>query len=189
MATVDSRPDSELAGLLKSGDHAAFTVIYRRYWKKLLHYALQKTGDAMEAENIVQDVFVSLWNRRAKLQFSGELSPYLTVSVKYRVIKLLSKQNARRKYASDTLHTLDLPDDSTRSWLEFTELQERLEQLLNVLPEKAQLIYRLHNDEGRSHREIADELGMNEKAVNTQLVRTRKSLRLGLNSFLNSFLL
>ena len=189
MSTYSGLSDQELAALLKQGEHAAFTAIYKRYWKKLLHYALQKTSDPMEAENMVQDVFVSLWKRRAELPFSGELSRYLTVSVKYRVITLFHKQHARRLFEENALLSGHLSDDSTREYLDLAELREQLEHLVNALPEKAQLIYRMNKENDMSHREIADQLGMNEKAVNTQLVRARKTLRVGLNSFLHSFLL
>jgi RNA polymerase sigma-70 factor (family 1) len=180
--------DGKLFELMAQGDHVAFGTIYNRYWKRLLHYALQKTGDSMEAENMVQDVFVSLWKRRAELTFSGDLSRYLTVSVKYRVIKLFHKQHVRRLY-EDELLAGDLLDDSTREYLDLAELQKQLEHLVNALPKKAQLIYRMNKESDMSHREIADQLDMNEKAVNTQLVRARKTLRVGLNFFLHSILL
>lgn len=189
MIAYNEISDQELTDLLKAGDHVAFTTIYKRYWKKLVHYALQKADDPMDAENMVQDVFVSLWNRRAELTFTCELSRYLTASVKYRVIKLFHKQHARRLYEENALANHDLLDDSTREQLDLAQLEQRLEHLVNALPEKAQLIYRMSKEGEMSHRQIADQLGMNEKAVNTQLVRVRKTLRIGLNSFLNSFLL
>jgi RNA polymerase sigma factor (sigma-70 family) len=189
METYGSLSDQELTDLLKTGDHVAFTTIYKRYWKKLVHYALQKSGDPMDAENMVQDVFVSLWKRRTELTFTGELSRYLTASVKYRVIKLFHKQHAKRLYEENALLNYDLLDDSTREQLDLVQLEEQLAHLVNALPQKAQLIYRMNKESDMSHREIGDQLGMNEKAVNTQLVRIRKTLRVGLNSFLHSFLL
>jgi len=188
MTNYTNFTDDKLLELMAQDDHVAFNTIYNRYWKKLLYYALQKTGDSMEAENMVQDVFVSLWKRHAELTFSGDLSRYLTVSVKYRVIKLFHKQHVRRLYEDEVL-ACDLLDDSTREYLDLAELQEQLGHLVNALPEKAQLIYRMNKEGDMSHREIALQLNMNEKAVNTQLVRARKSLRIGLNSLLHSILL
>jgi len=142
----------------------------------------------MEAENIVQDIFVSLWNRRETLPVHENVGAYLTVSVKYRVIKLFHQTQKRILFGDEALATADLLDDSTREQLELAQMQEMLEHLINQLPEKAQLIYRLHQAGEMSHREIGEAVGMNEKAVNTQLVRARKKLQIGFN-FLHSFLL
>ncbi len=181
--------DAELLDLLRDGDRTAFDQLYHRYWKKLLHFGVQKTGDFMEAENIVQDVFVALWNRRDRLEVRGSLSAYLTVSVKYRVINWLDRQRSIRLYGEDGALAFDPLDNTTQEILELSNLREHLELLVNELPEQAQLVFRLSHDHGYSHREIAEELDMSEKAVNAHLVRSRKRLRTSLGSFLHSWLL
>jgi RNA polymerase sigma-70 factor (family 1) len=188
MSPYDPLSEKELLALLGEGDHAAFGALYKRYWRKLLHFALQKTGDSADAENLVQDVFVALWDRRESIRLTGSLENYLVVSVKYRVIRLLDKRRYQRLYAANILPA-DLLDDSTQEYLEFDAMRKRLEELLTALPENAQIIYRLAKDEGLSHRQIAEELDISEKAVNASLVRSRKFLRFGLGSFLNSILL
>lgn len=181
--------DQELILRLREGDDLAFKALYIRYWKKLLHFASQKTTDYYDAENIVQDVFVSLWNRRTELNISSGLEGYLIVSVKYRIIKLYDKHRSQRLYAENAFATGDVLDDSTQQYLEFEELRHRLEELIGALPERSALIYRMNKEDGMSHKAIATELGMSEKAVNAQLVRIKKTLRTGLNSFLASILL
>ncbi|PTS95203.1 RNA polymerase sigma-70 factor [Pedobacter sp. HMWF019] len=182
-------PDHELVLLLKEGQHTAFEELYNRYWKKILHLAVQKTGDLIEAENIVQDIFVSLWKRREVLTINSSFNNYLVVSVKYRVIKWLDKQRSKRLYEGNAIAHYDVLDDSTQQYLEFQELRSRLEKVLATLPEKSLIIYKMNKDEGMSHHQIATELGMTEKAVNSHLVRTKKVLRAHLNNFLTSFLL
>ena len=181
--------DQELIDLHNAGDELAYKALYQRYWKKLLHFASQKTGDVMEAENIVQDVFVSLWNKRSTLNIQSSLENYLVVSVKYRVIRLFEKQRAQRLYEEQSLATFDILDDSTQQYLDFEELRQQLEESIAKLPEKSALIYRMNKFEGMSHKAIADQLGLSEKAVNSSLVRSKKSLAASLRSFLNSFLL
>lgn len=182
-------PDHELVLLLRAGQHAAFEAIYNRYWKRILHLAIQKTSDIIESENIVQDIFVSLWKRRETLNISSSLNNYLVVSVKYRVIKWLDKQRVQRLYEGEKFSGYDLLDNSTQQYLEFQELREHLEKVLATLPEKSVVIYRMNKDDGMSHREIAVTLGMTEKAINSHLVRTKKVLRAHLGNFLTSFLL
>lgn len=189
MSILHSPSDVELLALMRDGDRAAFTEIYHRYWKKLLHFAVQKTGDFMEAENLVQDVFVALWNRRETIELRGSFASYLTVSVKYRVINWLVRQRSISLYGEDNKLAFDPLDNATQETLELSQLKDQLDKLVNKLPTQAQLIFRLSHDKGYTHREIAEELEMSEKAVNAHLVRSRKNLRLRLGSFLNSWLL
>lgn len=181
--------DAELITLLCEGDNHAFAEIYNRHWKQVLYYAAKKTGDLTAAEDIVQDVFVSLWKRRSQLEINSEFKNYLIVSIKYRVLKFLNRQRIKRLAEESTALNYDVLDDSTQEYLDFDELRSALEEMVCKLPERSALIYRMNKEEGMSHREIAMEMGMSEKAVNANLVRTKKTLRAGLNSFLVSFLL
>lgn len=180
--------DQELLAQVALGDAIAFRALYDRYWQRLLYFAYQKIrGDVAEAENIVQDVFVSLWDRRERLMIRGTLEAYLVVSVKYGVIKWLNRQYTQSLYNQEGV-AIDILDDSTQEYLAFDELQQRLAQVIGTLPEKARLIYRMNKEDGMSHKQIAEELDMTETAVNVTLVRTRKTLRSALGSFLSTFL-
>lgn len=179
----------ELIALLRTDNHHAFSALYDRYWKKLLYFAAQRTTAFADAENIVQDIFVSLWEKRATLQLTSTLDNYLYVSVKYRVIKLLNSQRTRRLHAETQVVNGDLLDDSTQEYLNFEELRQRLDEFIGTLPEQSRLIYLMRKEEGRSHHEIAEKLGLSEKAVNARLVRIKKQLRTGLDTFLMGFLL
>lgn len=188
MQTFSQYSDSELLHLLAGGSDEAFTEIYNRYWKKLFAVAAARIQDMEEAEEIVQEIFVSLWKRRETLEVTTALDRYLVVSVKYRVIKVLGKRYQSRKYMH-SMQASDLEDDSTRQWLAFEELQERLEALVSGLPEKCQLVYRLSREKGYSQQQIAEALHISEKTVEAHLGKALKALRHGLNQFLLSALL
>lgn len=189
MRDYSSHSDQELIDLLRDGNQLAFKVLYDRYWEKLIHYAAQKTGDLMEAENAIQEVFVSLWNRREQLDINTDLARYLTVSVKYRVIKLLDKQRTQRLHEQKSLESYDLMDDSTQQYLDLEELRSWLEENICKLPEQSAMIFRMSKEQGMSHKEISQETGLSEKAVNSHLVRSKKTLLTNLRSFLNAYLL
>ncbi len=186
MDSYSKLSDLELINLLKQGDQSAFTEIYKRYWQKLFTVAANKINDLEEAREIVQNIFISLWNRRELLDIKGTLSNYLAVSVKYRVINVLDKQNNHQKYL-DSLNASEL-DDSTQQWLEFMELKERLAELVAELPEKCRLVFQLSREQGYSQKEIAQELGISEKTVEGHLAKATKSLKTGLNNFLITLL-
>jgi RNA polymerase sigma-70 factor (family 1) len=176
--------DKELTGLLQNGDELAFTEIYNRYWTKLFAVAANKISDLDEAEEIVQDIFVSLWKRRSELDTINTLGPYLAVSVKYRVIKVLAKRGHQQKYSDYTQHIASLTDDTTQQWLDFEELRTRLAAFVADLPEKCRLVYRLSRESGFSQKQIATEMGISEKTVEAHLGKALKTLRARLSSFL-----
>jgi len=176
--------DKELIILLSSNDMQAFTEIYNRYWKKLFSIAANKIQDLDDAEEIVQDIFVALWKRRDKLSVINTLSPYLAVSVKYRVIKLLDKRNNQQKYANYSKGHINVADHSTEQWLEFEELKDRLMEFVAELPEKCRLVYQLSREAGYSQKMIAGEMGISEKTVEAHLGKALKTLRARLSQFL-----
>lgn len=189
MRDYSGNSDQELTSFLKEGNQRAFKTLYDRYWEKLIHYATQKTGDLMEAENAVQEVFVSLWSRREQLDISTDLARYLTVSVKYRVIKCLDKQRTQRLHEQNSLASYELLDDSTQQYLDLEELRSWLEENICRLPEQSAMIFRMSKEQGMSHKEISQATGLSEKAVNSHLVRSKKTLLTNLRSFLNAYLL
>jgi len=180
--------DAELIARLKLNDQIAFTEIYNRYWKKLFVIAGNKLRNLTGAEEIVQDIFVSLWNRRENLGDIKTLSAYLAVCVKYRVIKALDRLTHQQKYTDYTKGSLSLVDDSTREWLEFDELQERLAAVVADLPAKCHLVYQLSREAGYSQKQIARELSISEKTVEAHLGKALRTLRTKLGSLLFTIL-
>ena len=185
MAAYGDLSDLELTTLLKGGDHPAFAEIYKRYWKKLFTIAANKIDDFSEAEDIVQQIFVTIWERRSELEILSSLSSYLGVAVKYRVFKSLAKAARAAHYSSDEAveEALEIADDSTQQWLEFQEVRQRLSQLVATLPEKCRLVYQLSREQGYSQKQVADELNISEKTVQAHMNRAYKTLKTGLKSF------
>lgn len=180
--------DIELTDSLQKGSRVAFTEIYNRYWDKLFSIAGHKLDHLEDAEEVVQDIFIALWNRRDRLNITKTLNSYLAVSVKYRVIKILDKQYHQKKYVDSCLDEQILCDNSTQQWLEFMELKERLENLVVKLPEKCKLVYKMSREDGSSHKEIALALNISEKTVEAHLAKATEKLRTGLNSYLMTLL-
>lgn len=177
--------DLDLIGLLKQQDEAAFTEIYNRYWKKLFTAAANKVHDFNEAEDIVQKIFITIWDRRSVIEIKSSLASYLAVSVKYHVFKSLDCSFRQKHFKDEKAANavLEISDDSTRQWLEFQEIRKRLEQLVAELPEKCKLVYQLSRDKGYSQKQIAEELNISEKTVEAHLGKALKSLKTGLRSF------
>jgi RNA polymerase sigma-70 factor (family 1) len=177
--------DDELIQILKNGEEQAFTELYNRYWKKLFTAAANKLQHLEEAEDIVQQVFVSIWNRREELEIHSSVSSYLAVAVKYRVLKHLNSR-FKHKHFSDIAAEeviIELADDSTQEWLEYNEVNRRLQQVIDALPEKCRLVYEMSRIEGRSHKEIAATMDLSEKTIEWYITKALKSIRTGLKIF------
>lgn len=181
MEVYNKLSDVQLTNLLKTGDHAAFTEIYNRYWKKMFVLAGQKLDDLDEAKEIVQQIFVRFWERRAELEIQGSLSAYLSVSVKYRIINALDMHYVRKNYMDNLSVTSEI-DDSTQEWLDFEEIKERLAILVSDLPEKCRLVFLMSREQGLSQKQIAKELDISEKTVEAHLGKAIKTLKTGLSS-------
>lgn len=180
--------DHELIAFLKEDDQEAMREIYNRYWDKLLAVAVNRLAIEEEAEECVQDVFLSLWKRRDGLVLNHALSTYLGVAVKYQVINRLDKRYAKRQ-----LQTTELLDEMTvpsaEAYLFEKELLERIAATVQALPEKCQMIYRMSREEGKSNKEIATELDISEKTVEGHVTRALKDIRNNLSTFVPAFMI
>ena len=186
LTSLTNIADSQLLQLLAKGDSDAFTEIYNRYWEKLLFIAGIKFRDLAVAEEMVQDVFLDVWNRRSEMGNVVNLEGYLAVSMKYKVINAQAKLKHHTNYQNHIAANGLTFDNSTEEWLKFQELQEKLSKLVSKLPEKCRITYQLSKDYGLSHKEIATKLNVSEKAVEANLARAVKSLRKAFSSFMSS---
>lgn len=186
--TPTSYSDKELLTLISKGDDKAFTELYNRYWDKLLFISGIKFRNLSVAEEMVQDVFLDIWNRRSELNITGELEAYLAVSMKYKVINAQVKLKRATEYQQYALICQTLQDNSTEEWLSFNELKGRLSLLVSKLPEKCRITYLLSREQGLSQKEIATQLHITEKAVEANVSRAVKSLRISMKEILSSIL-
>jgi RNA polymerase sigma-70 factor (family 1) len=176
--------EKELLTRLNNNDPGAFTDIYNLYWKKLFFIAAQKLNDLSEAEEIVQDIFLDIWNRRTELAISGDLSSYLSVSVKYKVINILAKRNRQLRYHLHVASTQTESDLSTEHNIRIDELREQLSKETAKLPEKCRMVFQMSREEGYSQKQIAKRLSISEKTVESHLSKALRTLRTNLSHLL-----
>jgi RNA polymerase sigma-70 factor (family 1) len=167
--------DQELTALLKAGDQLAFTEIYKRYAKQITTFAAAESrlNDLDDAGDVLHDLFVWLWEERAKLAITGNLKNYLFTAIRNRIIDHIRKNNTRHKY-TELLEELSY---SLEQQLEAKELGQMLEHSLTNLPPRTAEIYRLSRHDHLSVKEIAVRLGLSEQTVKNQLATALKHLR------------
>lgn len=175
-------PDEMLGRLLFTGDPKAYEAIYRRYWRPLFSIATWKTSSQSVAEEMVQELFLRLWENRQKTLIENP-EAYLKTALKYSVISFIKAKLVNRQaelgeacdQATDQLADTDVG---------LAELSAALENALNLLPEKTRLVFQMSRFEQRSTSEIASQLGLTDRAVEYHITQSLRLLRFQLKDYL-----
>lgn len=187
MENFSSYDNKELLLQLKKDSSKAFTEFYKRYWQKLFAIAYNRLKEIQSAEDIVHDVFTSLWANRQKLQIES-LENYLATSVKYMVLNRIRKNERERKY-NNGLHTTPVVDFPVETSLHFKRILERVKKEVEKLPEKCKLIFKYSRDEGKPVKQIAKELNISPKTVENQLTKALKQIKSSVKTLFISMLM
>lgn len=165
----------ELLNRLKDGDELAFKEIYNNYWKFLFNLAVQKVKTTEIAEEIVQNIFIDLWENRETRNINN-IKAYLSGAVRYGVINYIKNQLVQEKYKEYTAQK-ETGFETIESVYHLKELNSRIEIGISTLPLKTQSIFRLSRFELLSNKEIAKNFNISEKAVEYHITQSLKSLK------------
>jgi RNA polymerase sigma-70 factor (family 1) len=177
MNLVKELDEPNLLSLLREDSEAAFTEIYNRFWKSLFRTAYHILQDKEASQDIVQNVFVSLWQRRAELRIDN-LKGYLHQAARFGVFKAIREQQHDQEFYDRLAQvTADIITDNP---LIFKEQQELLRQLIGNLPEDCRETFRLSREENMTYKQIAELLGISEKTVEKRMSRSLQHIRSGL---------
>ncbi|WP_421918405.1 RNA polymerase sigma-70 factor [Marinifilum sp.] len=187
--------DQDQLKQLAKGSSKAFQLIFDRYYSELIHIAEYYMKDAKQVEDVIQDVFLQLWEKRSKLKIHTTLRAYLVRSVQNKCIDKLRRNTLSDKYQDDQKFKLreailmQSYADNSLGVLYEKELKEKLVDALEKLPEKCLMTFQLSRDEGMKNADIAKEMGISEKAVERNMTRSLKILRRELSEYLSSIVL
>ncbi|SDG19698.1 RNA polymerase sigma-70 factor, ECF subfamily [Dyadobacter soli] len=179
-----STPDhDELLAGLKAENEAAFRKIYEKFWSPLYAVAYNHVRDRAVAEEMVQELFTKLWLKRDQLTIHTSLQAYLYQSVRHMVYDYIDMQQVRRRVHEEILSQGSEITHLTEETLDFQELQLRLAQAVDELPQPAQAVFKMSRQEYLSLKEIAGRLNVSSKAAEYHLTRALRILRLRLKDF------
>jgi RNA polymerase sigma-70 factor (family 1) len=173
----ETTTDHQLLELIRRDDREAFTELYNRYWDRLFTVAMNRLDDEQETEEVVQEVFLSLWQRRSVIQLTHTMNTYLSVAVKYRIINHLDKRYRKKRHMDQLAINLPQGEDSTSHWLLEKELRRQLDEGISRLPEKCRIVFLLSRGEHKTNAEIAAQLNISEKTVEAHMTKALGSLR------------
>ncbi|MDP2414713.1 RNA polymerase sigma factor [Daejeonella sp.] len=184
MSIYNSLKDSELLGLLRSGNEKAFAEIYERYWGLMFHHVLKMTGDKDETKDLVQELFTNLWLNVEQIEPETNIAAYLYVSARNKVINLIRHDKVKNNYLSSLSNFANHHQNSILEQLSAKDLSIAIEREIQNLPSKMREIFELSRKKIRTHKEIAEELQISDKTVKKQINNAIKILRLRLNIFI-----
>lgn len=176
MAANSNLTDRELIELLKARNNEAFEEIFRRYEPLLLNFIYKKINDKDTAKDILQDIFIQLWNNRDRLEILT-LSSYLYTAALNRIRDLYKHQVIHDGHIAVLQNILNEHDRSADYQLREKDITILIEKEIKALPPKMQEVFQLRREAFLSNKEISEKLGISEQTVETHMKRALKTLK------------
>lgn len=177
LAIESQHIDRRLIRKLKGGDTNAFQEVFNTYSDQLFHYAFSYLKDTNDSEEIIQDVFLHLWEIKSQVDEEKSLKSFLYKMTVNRVFNHLKRQIVRQKYESYVMNRPLSFHETPEERMCSNELNIKIQNLLAGLPEQKRKIFIMSRLKGCSNAEIAEELGVSLRTVENQVYRATKFLK------------
>ena len=165
---------------VRDGDIRAYETLFRRYYEPLCLYGNKITSDMDVAEEIVQELFYTLWKDRESLRIVWSVKPYLYGAVRNHSLQYLEHLKVREQYYRKMTangQPESNPHDSPQEILEYKELEERLHAVLESLPQRRRDIFRMNRFEGMKYEQIARKMSLSVKTIEAEMSKALQVLR------------
>ncbi len=169
-------PEKEILLNLSQGKESAFQYLFDEYYQLLVSFAYRYLGDLDSSRNIVQDIFVMLYEKRDEIKIHTSLKSHLYQSVRNRALNVIKREKMQREHHSRILDEQDGQDINDESWI-VNELEGRIGNIVGSLPGQCQKIFRMSRQEGISNSDIAEQLSISKRTVETQISKALKRIR------------
>ncbi|KQR66909.1 RNA polymerase sigma factor [Pedobacter sp. Leaf176] len=174
-ANRNSENDVYLFNLLREGDEGAFSKIYKLHWAELYNAAYKRLPEKEKCQDVIQNVFADLWNRKGELDLQKPLA-YLHTAVRFQVLKHLYKNSRNNSFNKVFEDKLISPLQTDGALLE-KEARVLIELFIKALPKKRRKIFLLHYFEGLSTAKISIQLNISQKTVQNQITTATHALK------------
>lgn len=175
--------DRNILGRIQRGDVKSFELIFHRYYQGMLLYARSLVKKENVAEEIVQDVFYNIWKNRQNFKLTNNWKSYLYGAVYKNSLYYLRKMKREQPLEQSMLATEKGIGTSPEDEINYRELNERIKQTLNELPQRTGEIFRLSRFEGLTYPEIARKLAISVKTVEANMGKALKAFRSSLKEY------
>lgn len=177
--------DKILIDKLKKDDQVSFSIIFSNYYSDLVHFAFHFIHDLNESQEIVQDVFLKIWENRHHLDIDISLKSYLLKSVQNRCIDYSRHYNIKQHYSSAILENHFDSTRDTEDYLMHSELEEKLYSALQRVPAEFSEPFTMSRFEGMNYAKIAQKLGVSIRTIEVRIAKALLLLKKELKDFLS----
>ena len=177
MHSVNIIDDISLLTLLQKGDHSAFERLYTMYHKVLYLHAYSILRDREVAKDIVQDLFVTIWDKRETLEIKSKFSHYLNVSIRNKVLDYIAREKSKSRYLASLNNYIESNHSLTDYTLREKMLQEQINSVLNCLSPRLREVFELSRVHYLTHKEISEKLNLSEQSVRSYIKSVLRVLR------------
>ncbi|MBN2347332.1 MAG: RNA polymerase sigma-70 factor [Bacteroidales bacterium] len=172
------KEEKKIISQLKKDHVGALKYLFDTYYEKLYFFAITFINQKEIAEEIVQDVFISIWDKRKELIITSSLKSYLFASVKYKSFSCLRQRLESVTMESEqvlyAVHSHHMPDQLFETF----ELEYYIQKAISLLPDKCKIIFNLSRNSGLTYKEIAYELNISVETVKTQISIALKKIKI-----------
>jgi RNA polymerase sigma-70 factor, ECF subfamily len=176
--------ENQLLDTLKAGDITAFEMIFKNYYQPLCNYAYTFVQDKDEAEEIVQTTFMAVWEKKEVLEIRTTIRPYLYAMVRNACLNIIKHEKIKQQHATVELAMGEHSVESVTRTVMANELERRIHQAMEALPEQCRLVFKLSRFEELKYQEIADQLEISIKTVENHMGKALKIMREQLRDYL-----
>ncbi len=173
---------------IKQGNNLAFEQLYKSYYNPLFFFAIQYLKEDSDAENMVQETFLAFWLNRENFNGTNESSvrAWLYNTIKNKCLNYLDRESNKHKYVDHQRHTLDLAtlNELEISEVTFNEIESLLHEALELMTPQCRKVFELSRFKGLKNKDIAEELSITIKAVESNMTRALKLLKAHLHDYL-----
>ena len=176
--------EQEIVGAIRQGNERIFEETFRKYYQSLCNYANSILKEMDESEEIVQHLFLTIWEKRADLEINISLKSYLYRAVHNHCLNRIKHLKIREEYQQYATNFYESSYESVSQTVMKNELEQKIEAAIKKLPEQCRLIFRMSRFEELKYNEIAEQLELSPKTVENQIGKALKFLRVELAEYL-----
>jgi RNA polymerase sigma-70 factor (ECF subfamily) len=183
MKDINLYNDVELMREIKADNMFAFDVLYKKYSKKVFKFGYSILKSTEESENLIQDVFLNLWENRHKVENDSSIKSYVFTITYNSAISVLRKKAREEKFIEYLKSLQELHEEPANAEIEYNELSDKLDRIINKLPKRQREVYHLHKIEGLSYKQIAERLGISVNTIENHMAGALRTIRNNLGTY------
>jgi RNA polymerase sigma-70 factor, ECF subfamily len=175
--------DEELMRQIKADNMFAFDVLYKKYCKRVYKFGNSILKSPEESENLMQDVFLSLWENRHKVEKDSSIKSYIFTIAYNSAISVIRKKAKESQFVEYLKSLQEIIIEPVNVELEYNELTKKLDEIVKALPQRQKEVYLMHNIDGLKYSEIAERLNISVNTIENHMSRALKTIREKLGNY------